>query len=239
MTTPVYPRWILRGLGDEELIVQPFEAPRPEGRELLSPQFPIGYMESRWLFERDARRVLIDIYTTLFGPLDLEPWAYDELHLRIGPPLRSALMRRDLVVLAVRRRNASVPGTATRMPSSPPPKKDDELTWFEVRFVDEVSDPIGDIELVFSILGSKRQVTTNSDGLARVDDVEASFADVTVASVTALRDTLRPRWGKQRVQKLPKVTPLVVRELSNEFEPVGLEDKVRTTVAITPYFRCQ
>ena len=196
MTTPVYPRWILRGLGEEELIIQPFEAPRPEGRELLSPQFPIGYMESQWLFERDARLVLINIYTTLFGPLDLEPWAYDELHLRIGPPLRSALMRRDLVVLAVRRRNASVPGTATRMPTIPPPKIKDK-TWIEVVLLDSDDKPVANAAYQITLpSGEKRTGRLDDKGFVRIDGIEeGGTCDVEFPEVDGRE------WGRRKVPK--------------------------------------
>lgn len=196
MPTPVYPRWTLRGLGEEELIVQPFEAPRPPGRELLSPQFPIRYLESRWLFERDARLVLIDIYTTLFGPLDLEPWAHDELHVRIGPALRSALMRRDLVVLAVRRRNASVPGTAAKVPSEPPPKKKDK-TWIEVVLLDSDDKPVANAAYQITLpSGEKRTGRLDDKGFVRIDGIEeGGTCDVEFPEIDGRE------WGRSKFPK--------------------------------------
>ncbi len=170
--TPVFPCWILRGLGDEELRVQPFEAPRPEGWDLLAPMFPIGYMESRWLFERDALLVLLDIYTTLFGPLDVEQWAHDELHLRIGPALRSALMRMDLVVLAIRRRNASAPGEPREVPVIPPPQQK-EKTWIEVVLLDSDDKPVANAAYQITLpSGEKRTGRLDDKGFVRIDGIE-------------------------------------------------------------------
>lgn len=196
MPSPMYPRWILRGLGEEELLIQPSQAPRPPGRELLSPQFPIGYMDSRWLLERDARLVLIDIYTTLFGPLDLEPWAYDELHLRIGPALRSAFARRELVALAVRRKNASVPGTATKLPSTPPPKKKDN-TWIEVVLLDSDDKPVPNAAYRITLpSGEKRFGRLDEKGFVRIDGIEeAGTCDVEFPEIDGRE------WGRT---KLPK-----------------------------------
>src|SRR5690349_15098917 len=79
-----WPAWILRGLGDEQLLVQPFDAPRPPRYVILPPMFVVGYLE-RWLFEADSRRVLIDIYATVFGGLGLRRWGTDEIERCLRP----------------------------------------------------------------------------------------------------------------------------------------------------------
>lgn len=239
MRRVVFPAWILRGLGDEELRVQPFEAPRAEGWDVLAPQFSIGYMDNRWLFECDARLVLLDVYETLFGPLDLEPWAYDELHLRIGPALRSAFMRQDLVVLAVRRRNASVPGEALELPPPSKPPKVDETTWFEIQVVDDIGTPIDKLDMTMTIDGTPRRITTDGAGVARVDQARAGYGSAEVASIQQLRDLLEPRWQKPRNANPPKGSNVTTRQLEEPIAPVTLENEVRAILVIMPRFRCR
>lgn len=195
--TFVYPSWILRGLGDEELIVQPFEAPRPPNRELLAPMFPIGYLKYRWLWDRDARLVLLDIYRTLFGPPDLEPWAYDdELHLHIGPRLESVFMRMDLVALAVRRRNASVPGEVKELPSTPPPQKK-EKTWIEVVLLDSDDKPVANAAYRITLpSGEKRTGRLDDKGFVRIEGIEeGGTCDVEFPEVDGRE------WGRTKFSK--------------------------------------
>lgn len=190
----VHPSWFLRGLGEEDLLVVPFDAPRPEGRVLLAPMFVLGYME-RWLFEPDAREVLLSIHTTLFGPLDLEPWAYDELHLWIGPPLRLAFERMDLVVLAPKRRNASIPGKPVEGPYIPPSVK--EKTWIEIVLLDSDDKPVPN-ELCKVTLPSGEIVTRNLDakGFLRIDGIEpGGTSDVEFPNIDGRE------WGRTKFPK--------------------------------------
>src|SRR5690606_17824531 len=74
-------------------------------------------------------------------------------------------------------------------PSAPAPTfSEPTTTWFEVRFVDEVGDPIDGLEVVIRGGGKEEKVTTNSDGVARLEGAESSFASVRIVSRPALAD---------------------------------------------------
>jgi len=171
VTLRAYHQWILRGLGDEELRVQPFDAPRPPRWVLLPPMFPIGYMQG-WLYDPDARRVLLDIYATLFGALRLQGWSYDEVALGIGPALRTAFERKDLVVLAARPGNA--PRPVPKVPSiPPPPSKKKEKTWIEVVLLDSDDKPVANEPYQITLpSGEKRTGRLDDKGFVRIDGIE-------------------------------------------------------------------
>lgn len=234
---------MLGGLGHEPLIVQTFDAPRDLGWDLLDPMFVLSYLDG-WLLRSEERAILYDIHATLFGELAAGAWGLGEEWSSLRPRLRVAFERQDLVALVPRRMSAQLPGPRPIAPApspalSTPPPVATQLTWFEVRFVDEVGDPIGGLDLSFTILGARRAGTTDSAGVVRIEPVDASFADVTVASVDALRDKLAPRWSKPRKQKLPSGAAVVLRELADTVDAVALENEVPLTVVITPYFRCR
>jgi outer membrane protein OmpA-like peptidoglycan-associated protein len=67
-------------------------------------------------------------------------------------------------------------------------------TRFEVRIVDELGEPLPDIALLLQEDGGGRTITTDADGIARVDDATGSFGAVRFASVPALRTPLHERW---------------------------------------------
>ena len=234
---PPFCHWMLRGLGHEPLIVQTFDAPRDLGWDLLDPMFVLSYLDG-WLLQSEERAILYDIHATLFGPLAGSAWGLGEEWWSLRPQLRLAFERQDLVGLVPRRLNAQLPTPQPLAPTPAPALSTPQplatpLTWFEVRFVDEVGDPIGSLDLSFSILGASRGGTTDSAGILRIEPVDASFADVTVASVDALRDKLAPRWSKPRKQKLPSAAALVLRELADTVDAVALENEVPLTVVIT------
>lgn len=240
---PPHACWALRGLGHEPLIVQTFDAPRDLGWDLLDPMFVLGYLDG-WLLQSEERAILHDIHTTLFGALAVSAWDVGEEWVSLRPRLREAFERQDLIALVPHQTNAQPPGPRPLvLPPTPafsvPLPVATSLTWFEVRFVDEVGDPIGGLDLSFSILGGSRGGTTDSAGSVRIEPVDASFADVTVVSIDALRDKLAPRWSKPRKQKLPSAAALVLRELADTVDAVALENEVPLTVVITPYFRCR
>jgi hypothetical protein len=192
---PPFPNWILRGLGDEELLVQPFDAPRPPEYVILPPMFVIGYL-GRWLHEADARRVLLDIYATLFGALDVAPWAYDEIHERIGPPLVTAFERMDLIVLTPRRRNASPP--LKDRPVEPPhlPPKE-EKTWVEIVLLDWDDKPVPSALCKVTLPdGSIVQQRLNEKGLLRIDGIDpAGICDVEFPEIDGRE------WGRAKPAK--------------------------------------
>ena len=111
-------------------------------------------------------------------------------------------------------------------------------TWFELRVLDEVGDPLDGLTIRFSFSGQTRTVTTNGAGVARLDGVTGGFASATVAKRSELRAALKPRWATPRPQNVPKGPDITVRPFDDELAPVNLKSEVRGTLVITPYFRC-
>ena len=187
-----HPRWILRGLGDEELVVLPFDAPRPARYQLLPAMFPVGYLR-RWLQEPDARRTLLSIFTTLYGALDVLPAADDEVALRIEPALRQAFERYDLIVLTPRRANASPPGPELPPPSKPPSKPPGPKTFIEIVLLDDNGKPVaGEAYKIVLPDGSIRQGTLDQKGFAREDNLDPGVCDVSFPKIDGRE------WGKTR-----------------------------------------
>ena len=129
-------------------------------------------------------------------------------------------------------------------PSAPPPAPDrpapDEgSSWFSLQILDEVGDPVDGLEVVYSIEGRRRSVTTDGSGIARVDGVAPSFASAAVKSLTAAREKLKSRWQKPRAAK-PIDDPTVhVRELDDGLtESIALTAAEPATLVLTPFFRC-
>lgn len=238
MRLRVHHQWILRGLGGEELRVQPFDAPRPPRWVLLPPMFPIGYLD-RWLSEPDARRTLVEIHETLFGRLTLPVWSDDEIALAIRPRLITALDRKDLVVLTPLRANAPRP-VPDPVPIIPPRKEEpkDETTWFELRVVDEVGAAIAGLDIDMTVDSAKRTLATDGEGVVRTDNARTSFASGEVARASQLRTILKPRWSSPRKQSPPTGDHVVTQRI-DQLAPVSLEDKVRTTLVILPRYRCE
>jgi outer membrane protein OmpA-like peptidoglycan-associated protein len=121
-------------------------------------------------------------------------------------------------------------------PGEPPTHPDDK--WFELKLVDEVGDPIGGVELKFTYGGKTKVVPTGGDGVAHVDDPNATTAEVVVVDRTKLREALKPRWSKGRAPKTPSGHGVSVQPLDEQLEPVALKAAFQSTLAITPFFMC-
>ena len=122
--------------------------------------------------------------------------------------------------------------------TTPQPIVDEAATWFEVRVLDEVGDPVDGIDVAFGVGGSRRVVPTDGRGVARLEDASTGFVSASVASVTQLREKLAPRWTKPRIAKLPTGPDVLSAELDKATQSLSLESQKQTTLAITPLFRC-
>ncbi|MFO0756455.1 MAG: hypothetical protein U0359_08185 [Byssovorax sp.] len=190
-------RWILRGLGDEELVVLPFDAPRPARYQLLPAMFPVGYLR-RWLQEPDARRTLLAIFTTLYGSLDVFPSADDEVLIRIEPALRQAFERYDLIVLTPRRANASPPGPDLPPPSKPPSQPPAQKTFIEIVLLDDNNKPVAGEPYEITLPdGSIRKGSLDQKGFAREDNLDPGVCDVRFPKIDGRE------WGTTR-KPVPK-----------------------------------
>ena len=122
----------------------------------------------------------------------------------------------------------------------PAPAPVEGTTWFSLRVLDEVGDPLDGLKVTYSVGGERKVVTTNGAGIARVDGVTAGFASAALDSLDAVREKLRPRWKKPRDPKRIDDPNTTSREIGAEVtEPVSLSSELPATLVITPYFRCR
>jgi len=114
-------------------------------------------------------------------------------------------------------------------------RPDDKLTFFEVRFVDEVGQAIGGLEVELSAGALVEAVTTNPAGVAEVTDVTSMQGAVQVVSVSALDDILEPRWQARRSGSEPSGKNTKSLALTGaRIAGVELKPAVPNTVVITP-----
>ncbi|MEP7126501.1 MAG: hypothetical protein ABJE95_36555 [Byssovorax sp.] len=190
---PPFPCWFFRGLGDEPLMAQPFDAPRDLGWDVLDPMFVVAYLEG-WLLDSEARATLYQIHATLFGALAVSAWGLGEEHLSLRPLLRRAFERQDLVVLAPRRRNAQLPGQAApiqppSLPQQPPPPT--LKTFIEIVLLDEDDVPVAGEPFQITLPDGRVQTgTLDRAGFARVDGIDPGVCDVQFPRIDGRE------WGK-------------------------------------------
>jgi outer membrane protein OmpA-like peptidoglycan-associated protein len=153
-------------------------------------------------------------------------------------------VRRDLEVAARAGRLAlsvatpprqRVPRTLALVPPLGPSREVEETkTFFEVRFVDEIGEPISGLAVIVTADGKANQLTTDGSGKVRLDGARSSHGNVRVGSVQALRDIVEPRWKTARPGALPVGAPLVRMPLTDELSTVSLESELEHLVVVTP-----
>lgn len=173
-------------------MVQPFDAPRDLGWDVLDPMFVVAYLEG-WLLDSEARATLYDVHATLFGALATSGWGLGEEHLSLRPLLRRAFERQDLVVLAPRRRNAVLPGQPQVLPplvpSLPPPPA--VKTFIEIVLLDQDGKPVaGEAFRITMPDGTVQNGNLDRAGFARVDGIDPGVCDVQFPDID------RREWGK-------------------------------------------
>lgn len=123
-------------------------------------------------------------------------------------------------------------------PPLPPiarPPRPDRLTSFEVRFVDEVGQAIGGLEVEFTAGPRVEKLTTNPAGVALLEDVATMSAAVSVVNVRELGRTLDSRWAEPRVGATPTgVNTKTFAFTGGPIAGVSLKPAVPNTVVITP-----
>ncbi len=121
------------------------------------------------------------------------------------------------------------------LPSIARPQPPDRLTFFEVRFVDEIGQPIGALEVELKAGKAVETVPTNPAGVATLEDVVSVSGSVGVLSVEALAKLLDPRWEERRLGNPPTGVNTKSFVLTGApIENVGLKPAVPNTVVITP-----
>lgn len=122
----------------------------------------------------------------------------------------------------------------------PPPaiaraRAPDRLTFFEVRFVDEVGQAIGGLDVELRAGRSVEQIATNPAGVALLEDVESMSASVGVVSIDALEQILEPRWSRVRPGAPPGGPNTKVFAFTGAaIDSISLKPAVPNTVVITP-----
>lgn len=119
-------------------------------------------------------------------------------------------------------------------PLPPAARRDASTRTFEVRFVDEVGKAISGIDAEFTADGAQTRAT-NAAGIALLDGVQSSKANVAILDPDALSKTLDPRWENFRPGKPPKesnTTEVVFR--GGELGPFDLKAELPNTVVIKP-----
>jgi outer membrane protein OmpA-like peptidoglycan-associated protein len=124
---------------------------------------------------------------------------------------------------------------APELPPLPPPRRESALTFFEVRFVDEIGQAIPRLQVEFALPGGRRTVSTNAAGVALLEDAESSSATVTVLDPDELETIIDPRWATKRRGKPAKQSNTVeVVFDGNELSPLPLKAVQPHTVVIKP-----
>lgn len=115
-------------------------------------------------------------------------------------------------------------------------------TWFSIRVVDDVGDPVDGLDLQFEVLGETKDLRTDGSGRARLDGMEGGSALVRVVSTSRLQQIMQPRWTTPRTPVIPADTadaPVVIERLDDHFDPVRVLREIETTLVILPRFSCR
>ncbi len=122
----------------------------------------------------------------------------------------------------------------------PPPlarraEANENLTLFDVRFVDEVGQPISGVAVEIEAGDRLEKLTTNGAGVALLEDVTSMSASVRLVDVAALEAILDPRWETERSGSAPSganTTSVVFTGAG--LGAVSLKPAVPNTVVIQP-----
>lgn len=171
---------------------------------------------------------------------ELETWdaVRARLATRRARSVRNAV--RDLLVEGELRVVAMFPWSGIDVPSrvdgghtvEPQPKKptsqNDGPTWFEVRVVDEIGEPVAGAPVLLR-LEDDRDLHTTGDGRARADDAQVQFGQARLEDLDALAEALRPRWDGARSDPWLEPCP------DHTFHPLRSDALSASILAETPH----
>ncbi len=173
----------------------------------------------------------------LFGTRELGPSLVDaafeaELLRRLEDEFERGrlVVEREPLASLTELRDISIPD----LPPLPPARRESTTRTFEVRFVDEIGKAISGIDAEFTADGAQTRAT-NAAGIALLDGVQSSHANVAILDPDALSKVLDPRWENFRPGKPPKesnTTEVVFR--GGELGPFDLKAELPNTVVIKP-----
>jgi hypothetical protein len=203
---------------------------RPDGEQLdlarwAASQFRIGLDMGDPDMVRAAQMLLARLDDESFG-----------FGTRLASLLEEELLAGRLVV--ERQRFASLSENRRlfipELPPLPPARREASTRTFEVRFLDEVGQAIPGVEAEFTAEGPQTRAT-NAAGIALLEGVQSSSANVAILDPDALSKVLEPRWEELRRGVPPKesnTTEVVFR--GAELGPFPLKAEVPNTVAVKP-----
>jgi len=167
-----------------------------------------------------------------FDARDPFPTAFGGIAARLEEELLAGrlIVERQLVAPLTERRDQ----IELELPPLPPARRDSTTRSFEVRFVDEVGKAITGIDAEFTADGAQMRAT-NAAGVALLEGVQSTSANVAIVDPDALSKVLDPRWETFRPGKPPKesnATEVVFR--GSALGPFALKAELPNTVVIKP-----
>jgi outer membrane protein OmpA-like peptidoglycan-associated protein len=163
------------------------------------------------------------------GPLDT---SFGGVAARLERELlaRRLIVERPRVASLTERRDTTV----VDLPPLPPARRESGTHSFEVRFVDEIGKAISGMDAEFIADGAQTR-GTNAAGVALLEGVPSSSANVSILDPDALSKVLDPRWESFRPGKPPKESN--TREVvfrGAELGPFDLKAELPNTIVIKP-----
>lgn len=225
-------------LGDgagRTFLICPGPARAPGSWRPVSPHLVASHVDA-WLADTSSRETLFAMTASLRYGYDGPPASDDADHLlhAVRPRILSALASGDLLVF-------EDPAAPERFPlhAEPEPRLPDieGASHYALRVLDEVGDPISDIEVEIDLDGVRRALRTGPSGLVRVDGTRAARGDGRILDLDAVREALAPRWKRPRTSRIPTGANVDVCAL-DDLHPIGLVRGATVTLVLTPYFRC-
>lgn len=121
------------------------------------------------------------------------------------------------------------------LPPLPPPRRETSTTFYDVRIVDEIGQAVPGVPAEYRVDGGFRDVTTNAAGVALLEGVKDSTAQISVVELEALENVLEPRWTRRRPGTLSKETNSTTLEFRGApVGPVGVKAVVPNRIVLEP-----
>ncbi len=122
-------------------------------------------------------------------------------------------------------------------PSRPAPGSILELLFnYEVRWVDEIGEPLAGVALTMDVGDARCACTTDADGVAKFQAPLVDGARVEVTDLPALREILRPRWEQVRAgDRLAERIDHTYVECADPRKPVAVKPEIRETIVVQPW----
>jgi outer membrane protein OmpA-like peptidoglycan-associated protein len=236
-----YVRYVLRSIWDEVTLVPRSEL-LPADKAFLTTPLTLAFELDRWLGDPVARRTLADACARArpdIGGTARDLQSDDSAWLRTA--IVDATRFGELVVLKKPLQWAAItPEQQEEEEPAEPTPVSEKTTWFEVKLVDEVGEPISGVALTVAVGGKNEKATTNGAGKAKVEG-KGGVASVTFDKESDLRKKLKDLWAKPRGKKwydvpgeeADKHTVIEVRR-TQSFSGVGLVAEETHTVVFQP-----